>query len=269
MILSLSAEFLYDESEFLILLGLLGLLLLAGEVGYRVGRSNRPSPPELVRAQVSGIQGALAGLFALLLGFTFAMALSRFDLRKQMVVRESNAIGTAFLRAGLLNDPQRAEMTELFRRYVEVRLSTARNPNLPTPAQQELDAEAGRLQDKMWLLAAAAAEVDPRAVTAGLLLEAVNELIDVKGERDAALANHVPETVLTLLCAFAILTAGVLGYGNGLAGARAFGAAATLTAVIALVILVILDLDRPRRGLIRVSQESMILLQRSMDAPRR
>ena len=265
----MSAELLYDQPEWPILVGLLGLLLLAIEAGYRVGRRRRPASSELVRAQVGSIQGALLGLFALLLGFTFAMALARFDVRRQMVVREANAIGTAALRAQLLPAGQRAHMAELFRRYVETRRRTAHGPNIRTPGHMALDAEAGRLQGRMRRQAAAAAEADPRSVPRGLLLQAMNELIDVKGERDAALANHVPESVLMLLFAFAVLTSGVLGYGNGLAGARALGTAGALTVVITLVILIIIDLDRPRRGLIHVSEESMINLQQSLGAPQR
>lgn len=260
------SEFLYDDSELLIALVLLGALLLANECGYRLGLRRRASTPELVRAQLGGIQSALAGLFALLLGFTFAMALSRYEERRQTVVREANAIGTAALRARLLPAGQRAEVNQLFRRYVEVRVAAAHGPNLATPELARHDAEAGRLQEQLWGRAAAAAEADPRSVPAGLLITAVNELIDVKGERDAALANHVPETVLMLLFGFAVLTSGVFGYGNGLAGARAFGTAAILTILISLVMLVIVDLDRPRRGLIHVNQESMVGLQRSLDA---
>ena len=182
------------------------------------------------------------------------------------MVREANAIGTAALRAHLLPAEQRAAMTDVFRRYVDVRLKAAAGANLLTPERRQLDAEAGRLQNELWQRAAAAAEADPRSVPAGLLLTAVNELIDVKGERDAALANHVPETVLLLLFGFAVLTSGVFGLGNGLAGARSFGTAAILAVLISLVILVIIDLDRPRRGLIHVSQESMIGLRKSLDA---
>jgi hypothetical protein len=262
------SEFLYDDSELLIALALFGSLLLASEFGYRLGLRKRASIPEFARAQLGGIQSALAGLFALLLGFTFAMALSRYDERRQTVVREANAIGTAALRAHLLPAEQRAETADIFRRYVDVRLKTALGPNLLTPERRQLDADAGRLQNELWRRAAAAAEADPRSVPAGLLLAAVNELIDVKGERDAALANHVPESVVLLLFGFAVLTSGVFGYGNGLAGARSFGTAAILAVLISLVILVIIDLDRPRRGFIHVSQESMVDLQKSLGAYR-
>ncbi|MGH9867021.1 MAG: hypothetical protein ACREAA_02505 [Candidatus Polarisedimenticolia bacterium] len=260
----MSTDFLYGQSEILILLALFGMLLLACEAGFQLGRRNKP--PEQVRAHISNIEGALLGLFALLLGFTFAMALSRFELRRQMVVQEANAIGTAALRARLLPADERAEVTEMFRRYVAIRLAAASGPNLPSPEHRELDAEAGRLQEQLWLKASAAAEADTRSVPAGLLLQAMNQLIDIKGERDASLANRVPESVLMLLFGFAVLTSGVLGFANGLAGARTMGTVAILSVLICLVMLVIIDLDRPRRGLIRVSQDSMIAVQKTLDA---
>ena len=105
----------------------------------------------------------------------------------------------------------------------------------PTPRRQVIDDEAGRIQERLWRTAVAAAEADPRSVPAGLFTQAMNELIDLKGERDAALAR------------------GVVGYENGCAGARTLGVTTLLCALTALVILVIVDLDRPRRGLIRVS----------------
>lgn len=104
---------------------------------------------------------------------------------------------------------------------------------------------------------------------AGLFTQGMNELIDIKGERDAALASHVPESVVALLFVFAVLSMGVVGYENALSGARAPGVTALLCVLTTLVILVIVDLDRPRRGLIRVTQQSMVDLQRTLGAPRR
>jgi hypothetical protein len=259
----------YSLPEPLLGLALLALLVLASELGFRAGRQRGPTSSDAVRQQVGNIQTALLALFALLLAFTFSMALSRFDQRRQLVVREANAIGTATLRARLLPPPQRVEAAGLFRRYVEVRLEAARGANLPTPRHQVLDDEAGLIQERLWRSAVAAAEADPRSVPAGLFTQAMNELIDLKGERDAALANHVPESVLALIFAFAVLAMGVVGYENGYAGARTLGVTTLLCALTALVILVIVDLDRPRRGLIRISQESMVSLQKNLEAPER
>jgi hypothetical protein len=255
------AEFLYTQSAVLIALALAGFLALAGELGYRLGRTRRQTLTEPVRTQLISIQAAILGLLSLLIGFTFAMALSRFEYRKQMVVREANAIGTAALRAQFLPTSYQVEVRELFRRYVGIRLDSVLRTEQSSPERQELDAETRQLQVRLWEMANAAAVADPRSIPLGLFTQAVNELIDIKAQRDVAVANHVPESVLLLLLGFAILAVALLGYGNGLAGARNPIPMAVYSIIIVLVILLIIDLDRPQQGLARVSQESMIQLQ--------
>ncbi len=185
-----------------------------------------------------------------MLGFTFAMAVSRFETRKQLVIEEANAIGTAALRARLLPLSHREEALTLFRRYVDARLAEG-------PPEEETE----RLQERLWSLASAVAETDTRSVTAGLFLESRNEAIDSKSRRDAALTNPVPESVLLLLFIMCVVALGVVGYGAGLAGGRTTVAIVSLSLLIALVVLVIVDLDRPGRGLIRVGQRSMVSLR--------
>ena len=148
---------------------------------------------------------------------------------------------------------------------MEVRLDAGHEHNIPTPERDALDAKAHELQGRLWDHAALAAEADPHSVAAGLLLSAMNDVIDVKAERDASLANHVPESVLLLLFAFAVLASGILGYSTGLAGTRIIGMPAAFALLVTLVLMVILDLDRPRRGLIVVGQDSMIAVQRSLE----
>jgi hypothetical protein len=260
-----SVEFLHDEPASEILLQLFGLLIVGTELGFRLGRRQAPSRSETVRGQVRNIQGTLMGLLALLLGFTFAMSVSRFDNRRHMVVKEANAIGTAALRAHVLPAAEQAAMRDLFRRYVDVRVDAGHEDNMPKPERDALDAKAHELQGRLWHHAALAAEADPHSVAAGLLLSAMNDVIDVKAERDASLANHVPESVLLLLFAFAVLASGILGYSTGLAGTRIIGMPAAFALLVTLVLMVILDLDRPRRGLILVGQDSMIAVQRSLE----
>ncbi|HLF10740.1 MAG TPA: hypothetical protein VJA26_05960, partial [Gammaproteobacteria bacterium] len=245
-------EFLYQQSEILIALALLGLLALAGELGYRLGFRGRQTHSELSRAQIRSIQAAILGLLSLLLGFTFAMALSRFEYRKQLVVEESNAIGTAALRSQFLPTLHEAEVNELFRRYVGIRLDSVLRTTESSPARQQLDTEATRIHSRLWGIANGAAEADPRSVPLGLLAHAVNEVIDLKAKRDIAVANHVPESVLLMMMGFAVLALGVLAYGNGLAGARSPAPTAAYAVIVVLVILLIIDLDHPQRGLARV-----------------
>jgi len=262
----LPTEILYQQSEMLIAFALLALLALTGELGYRLGCRGYQTHNELSRAQIRSIQAAILGLLSLLLGFTFAMALSRFEYRKQLVVEESNAIGTAALRSQFLPTSDDAEVGELFRRYVENRLDSVLRTTPSSSARQQLDAEATRIHGRLWGIANDAAQADPRSVPLGLLAHAVNEVIDIKATRDIAVANHVPESVLLMMMGFAVLAVGVLAYGNGLAGARSLTPTAAYAVIVVLVILLIIDLDHPQRGLARVSQASMIQLQELLDS---
>jgi len=265
----METEFLYGRSSVLIGAVLLGLMLLAAESGYRLGRRERPSHTGLTRTQLVSMQGSTLGLLALLLGFTFAMALSRFEQRKQMVVQESNAIGTAALRSQFLPAARQAEVAALFCGYVGFRLESVLRTCQGSAERALLDVEDHRVQQQLWLIAAEAAAADPRSVPLGLFLQAMNELIDVKSTRDIAVANHVPESVLLFLLAFAVLVAGILGYGNGSAGARLVGMTSAYSVVVVLVVLLIIDLDHPQQGLARTSQQSMLQLQEILETRRR
>jgi uncharacterized membrane protein YbjE (DUF340 family) len=254
----MTEELLYSIPEWLIGLVTLILLIVSVEIGYWIGLKAKVEMTESMKAQISTIQTAILTIFTFLLGFTFAMALSRFDNRKQMVVKESNAIGTAVLRSKLLPENQRAKMIELFKQYVNVEFSITSRANVPSEERKELNREVKRLQTLMWDEAFAATEKNPLSVPAGLFATSINQLIDVKTERDISISNHVPEIVLLGLLLFAALAIGILGYGNGLAATHARYPAIILCIVITISFILIIDLDRPNRGLTKVSQESMI-----------
>jgi hypothetical protein len=265
----MTAEFLYKQSAVLIAIALLGAMVLGAELGYWLGRRGRERQNEPTRTQIISIQAATLGLLALLLGFTFAMALSRFEYRKQMVVQESNAIGTAALRSQFLPASRDDEVDNLFRRYVEIRLESVLRTAQGSSEREQLDLEVRRIQHRLWRIANEAAEADPRSIPLGLFTHAINEVIDIKASRDIAVANHVPESVLLFLVAFAVLAAVVLGYGNGLRGGRIMSLTAAYFIIVVLVVVLIMDLDHPQQGLARTSQQSMIELHEIMGARRR
>lgn len=254
----MTEELLYSIPEWLIGLVTLILLIVSVEIGYWIGLKAKVEMTQPMKTQISTIQTAILTIFTFLLGFTFAMALSRFDNRKQMVVKESNAIGTAVLRSKLLPENQQAKMIELFKQYVNVEFSITSRANVPLKERKEQNLEAKRLQALMWDEAFAATENNPLSVPAGLFATSINQLIDIKTERDIAISNHVPEIVLLGLFLFAALAIGILGYGNGLAATHARYPAIILCIVITISFILIIDLDRPNRGLTKVSQESMI-----------
>lgn len=260
----MNLEALYQGSEGLIALGFVCMLLVAGEVGFQLGRATGQEMDAMGKSQLPSIQAALLGLLALLLGFTTAMAVSRFETRQRLVVEEANAIGTAALRARLVPGAAGAAIVGLLRDYADARAESSTEDSAdPTMARRRTE----ELQAGLWSQASAAAQQDPRAVTSGLLLQALNEMIDVHGARRAALRNHVPVTVMLMIGVVAMITLGAIGYGYGIGEGRHVFAILTLAVAITLVVMVILDLDRPQRGFIRVSERSLIEVQENLRAP--
>jgi len=254
---------LFETSLAAILVALVVAGLLAAEAGFQFGRRQRRIHGEAARSNVSTLQGAILGILALLLGFSFAMAQSRFEARRQLVVMESNAIGTAILRAQLLRAPEGPKVVDLLRQYVDVRL-VFHEVSLDGDKLREVNRETDRLQAELWALAVKAVERSSRPAIAGLFVQSLNEVIDLHATRLNAMRNHVPESVLWLLCFVTVLALGLTGYGSGLGGDRNTWPTVTTAVLIAVVVVVIMDLDRPRRGLIRVGQESMVELRESL-----
>jgi hypothetical protein len=256
----------YDQNSLLISGILFASMLIAIEVGYLLGRRNEAHVIESSRTHVSAIQASLLGVLALLLGFTFSLSLQRFDNRSQAVVDEANAIGTTYLRAQLLPATMRGEVQALLRHYIDLRVR-AGGISLDKELQRDvIIAQTNKVLDELWGYARRAAEEDGRPMTAGLFIQSVNELIDSYGRRDAALMRHVPELVLFLLYGTFLLTGGVVGYAAGVGGHRPPFVVYILVVLIVVLTFIIVDLDRPRRGLIQVSQSSLINLGVAIDS---
>ena len=256
------SNFLYAQNEVTVAVGIFLALLAATEAGFRRGSRQRIAREE-GPGQVSNLQTATIGLLALLLAFTFAMAESRFEIRRTLVVDESNAIGTAYLRSQMLPEPLKTQLAASLRNYVDARLDYAR-AGIDEISIGEANQKSDLLQKQLWSEALQAVDRNPAPVPTGLFVSALNEVFDVRSRRDAARQNHVPEVVLWLLFFVAVGTMELVGYGCGLGGPRNFVRTATISGLISLVILVIVDLDRPRRGIIEVSQVSMRMLRDSI-----
>lgn len=261
----MTGEIFYSTSLLLILVLLAALLALSVEVGWRFARQVDPTQADKVQRRVEVVQTAVLALLGLLLSFTFAMAAGRYDTRKQFVAQEANAIGTAFLRVKLLSEPMRSESAKLFHEYLDQRL-LANSPEA-SDAQHEAGAKEGAaVQRKLWNLAERHLREAPQNHTASLLyINALNDAFDVQDLRNAALENHVPVSVVGLLFVVSALAMGIVAYDFGLTGRRGAGQLALFGLMIFSVVLTILDLDRPRRGLIRVGQESMQQLKAHFD----
>lgn len=256
-------EYLYGVNEFLLFLLAVGLLYGAAEVGFRYGRRFASRTDLDVHSHVATIEGALLGLMALLLGFAFAMAMSRFDARKQIVLDEVNDLQTTYLRAHLLPERRGADCMRLLEEYVESRVDFLR-AGTDKARIEEAQSKTHRLQVRLWSEAVAAAREDSDEVRTGYFIDSLNRLIDDDAARTVAMNNHVPEVILHMLLLVSVLTIAVTGYSSGLRHKRLKALRVILVLLIAATLAVIIDLDRPRRGLIRVGEEGMFRLQREL-----
>jgi hypothetical protein len=254
---------LFEFNEVVVCLGLIACAWVAVEIGFRLGIRRRAVSDESDRSHIGSLQGALLGLLALLLGFSFAMAVGRYDARRALVLKEANAIGTTYLRTDFLPAEQGNEARKLLRAYVDSRLEFV-HVRLDDKLLKKTFASAASLQDQLWSIATAATTQDPRSVPAGLFVATLNDMIDVSEERVAAFYNHVPQPIIALLVAVSCGALGLIGYGGGLVGRRRLPSTILFSVLSVLVLIIVLDIDRPRQGLIQVSQGSMLRLQESL-----
>ncbi len=199
----------------------------------------------------------MLGLLALMIGFTFAMALTRFDERRAALLDEANSIGTAALRARLLPAPHDAESLKLLRDYVQIRLELT--SHVPTAAEMHAAiVRSNEIQEALWSDVKLVMAKDNAVVPTGLFVQALNEMFDNQERRLTALRNRVPNTVILVLYGISVVVVGFSGYSSGAAERRWRLPVYIMSVLIAAVILLIQDLDRPDAGIISVSQQPMI-----------
>lgn len=257
-------EILYGYSELLIVAGLLIALFITVELGFLFGRKWAPTISDSIRSQVNGVLASTIGLLALLLGFTFSLAVQRYEARNLAVVAETNAIGTTYLRTWLLPADMQEDTRALLRQYVDVLMQEGRVPLADTTARTPLQNQATRISNKIWAQAISAAERDPRLLTSGLFIQTLNDQIDATAARNAELSRHVPEIVIWLILVASLFTTGLLGFASGISGERASISAAVLAVTLVMVFYLIITLDRPRSGPIRTNPQPALSLVQSM-----
>jgi hypothetical protein len=251
----------YDWPIWIPVLAILVLSLGAGELGFRYGRSRQMSESE--RDIVNTLRTSTLGLVALMLGFSFSITSSRHHERSRLVVDEANAIGTCYLRAGLLADPAGSQLRALLRRYTDLRLESYQRGLDPREFERLADTMHATL-DELWSAVAQAVSVDGQLALTSAIVPAANEVIDLSATREWMRRYHMPASVIWLLGFSIILCGAMTGHALGEAGHRHLGLALILNLLILMVAFVVLDFDRPRRGLIRVDQTPLIQLRESM-----
>ncbi|MGI1663926.1 hypothetical protein ACRDNQ_16930 [Palleronia sp. KMU-117] len=254
----------YDLPSGLIAAVLMISMIAAMYGGLSVGRVARKKRDEEAKSQTLTVQGSLLGILGLLLGFTFSVSLSRYDMRSQAVVDEANAIGTAWLRTDLLADEPRAEARALLHRYAIVRSEAGRVPASEEDRRLILVNAAEEIFEKLWVLAAQEARSE-RGPVALAFVTSLNDMSDALLSRNAAIERHVPEVVLFTLYGTFIVVGAVLGLGSAQGGLRPGPPVYAMIALIVVLVFLIIDLDRPRRGLIEVDQSPLLTLAAEME----
>jgi hypothetical protein len=241
-------------------------ILAVMEIGRRIGLRRKAQDPEGGLAGTGAVDGAVFTLLGLLVAFTFSGAADRFDTRRHLVVEETNAIGTAYLRIDLLPPSAQPAMRDLFRRYVDARIETYRR--LPDIERVTAEIERSKvLQREIWTDAVAAGAMpDARPPASLLLLPALNAMIDISTTRMLAVQMHPPAIIYALL--FVLALAGALLAGHAMAAAKRRSALHVIgfAAATAIAVYVIIDLELPRLGFIRVEafDRALVELRESM-----
>lgn len=235
----------------------LGILAMQ-HVGHGIALRRMALDPEAAKKGAGVIEAAMFGLLSLLLAFTFSGALGRFDVRRHLVTEEAIRINTAWERIALLPAGTQPGVRELFRRYIDSRLETYRRPE-GSPAADEEWARTAKLQHEIWAGGVAATQASPTTVAGMLFLPAANEMIDITITRRMATRTHPPSIVYAMLAAMALVGGVLAGYHMAGGKARSWLHTVGFAAVVASTVYVILDVEYPRSGLIRVDAVDQVL----------
>jgi hypothetical protein len=237
--------------------------LLCYEGGFRFGRWYQERTPGEQEGPTGFLVGSILALLAFLLAVTMGMASDRFDARRGIVLDEANAIGTTYLRAGYLPEPASSQIRELLRQYVPLRIVVTDSTNLAADI-----ARSQEILTELWTVAEEVARTTDQGDLVSLFLDSLNETIDLHETRiTAGLYARVPETVVLLLIGGSALSLAMVGYSAGLTKRRGLLNAVVLVVALGAVIMIVVDLDRPREGFIQVSQQPLIDLQQQIGPP--
>lgn len=246
-------------------LALLLAMILMLEIGRRLGARQRARDPTGAREGVSALEGAIFALLGLMLAFSFSGAATRFDARRLLLVQEANAIGTAYLRVDLLPASAQPAIRDGFRRYVDSRLATYRA--LPDLAAAEAElARSAQIQNEIWANAVAASRAGTAPHAVILFLPALNAVIDSLTTEVMTSRLHPPTVIFIMLAVLAMASSLLAGYDMPGGQHRSWVHVLAFAGIMAASVYLILDLEYPRVGLIRIDTFDQVLadLRQSM-----
>jgi hypothetical protein len=244
----------------LLAFALFAAVLACLEIGWRVRNAKRHTESADADSGLGALDAAVYGLMGLLIAFTFTGAASRFEARRHLITQETNAIGTAWLRVDLLPPESQPQIRADLRDYVDSRIKTYRVISRDLEQAKAEVAHSGQLQTKIWKESVAACQQQSSAAVTSLMMSSLNEMIDITTTRYAAMFSH-PPVAIYLVLAFLVLASALLGgYGMGKSGKRNWTHMLLYSAALGVAMYVILDLDYPRVGIIRVDNMDQIMV---------
>ena len=255
----------YLIDHWLIALVMLAVLVVAIAIGYRAGIRKR-GMPDSDRSLMSGTGAAMLGLLGLLLGFTLSMAIGRWDERQIIIVNESNAIGTLWLRAGFLEEPVRDELRKTLESYTDARIVLGGSRD-DLERWRAARAESEMLHARIWSAIEHASTSGLSNAAKSSLITAANGLIDIHELRLASIENYLPASLVLLLPGVAAVAVGFLAWSFGAGTHESRKAILILGVLIVVVLLLIMDVNRPQRGLITVGVGPLERVQSSIAEP--
>ncbi len=238
--------------------GTIVIVMTAIEAGYWLGRLAHRRWADEKESSTAGISTTVLGLVAFMLAFTFGIVASRFDARKTLVREEANAIRTAWLRSDILPDADRKESKKLMDQYLRARLAWVQSRDVDPQRVNGTLAEMQRMQERLWQIAVGAAGNNMSSPIMALYLESLNHVFSLHALRvTIGLQSRIPGGVWIVLLSITMLGMLGMGYQNGIGGSKKSTARPILALAFALVIVLIVGLDRPEAGLVTVSQQPL------------
>ena len=256
----------YSLDASVIVLIVIVAMLVAAEVGYWIGLRRHVHVGDMGRGHFGAVLGAMLGLVALMLGFTFNISLQRYETRRQLVMADANALNAVFLQSGMIPKPGGKEFKRRLRQYIDLRTDTA---GLKAEITQEelapIVAQTEELHHQMWEQVRMMAQANPPVTGMDTMMTLLSNAQSINRQRIFAYQGRVPAAIIGLLLGASIIAMVAVGLAGGLGQYRGMTARILLTLLLSGAIFIILDLDQPRRGLMPLDQGPMLQIRGIID----